>query len=239
MHLSTLLATAITAATTISAKPSTQKVAAYARDVPSLTVCACPEVATITYSQSVPDRTPFPDTEVGLCYDDTVGKLYINFTAYGEEYFYYDPTMVTNDPIYEYEVMETFISRGTVDPQTYLEFEINPGNVTWQAVVYNPSKVRAADSAFSPFMIEDPLMDGFAAATTVDEPAQTWSSQVQIPLGLFNVDPGTAKGTEWRMNFFRIIVSEDTYPNQTLGSWSPPDEASFHMTPFFGHVTFE
>ncbi len=51
-------------------------------------------------------------------------------------------------PFRQYEVMEAFIYHGTNDPQTYLEFEINPNNVTFQAFIHNPSKVRAAGAAF-------------------------------------------------------------------------------------------
>ncbi|KAH8201452.1 hypothetical protein TruAng_004376 [Truncatella angustata] len=241
MHVPSVSTVALAAAATAFA--DTQRVAAY-NSLPSLTVHACPKVATITYSHSVPEQTAFPTTEVELCYVEDQQTpsggsafLHINFTAYAEPYFYYDPSMGTNDPLYEYEVMETFISRGTNDPQTYLEFEVNPGNATWQAFVYNPSKVRAPNATFTNFPI-DPFAVGIAASTVLDEPAGVWSSYVQIPLGLFNVDRNSAKGTEWRMNFFRIVESEESYPDQTLGAWSPPDEASFHKTPFFGYVKF-
>lgn len=63
-------------------------------------------------------------------------------------------------------------------------------------------------------------------------------SQVQIPLGFFNVDEGEAEGTEWRMNFFRTTTSASTLPVQNYGAWSPPNELNFHMTPYMGHVSF-
>lgn len=43
---------------------------------------------------------------------------------------YYNESYTTNDPIWRFEVMEAFIALGTNDPQTYLEFEIAPNNVT-------------------------------------------------------------------------------------------------------------
>lgn len=239
MHTSTIgVLAAGGAAAAALASPSTQKVAVYNDGVPSLAVYACPQMASVTYSQSVPDQTPFPNTEVGLCYDDAAGFLHINFTAYEEEYFFYDPAMENNDNLFFYEVMEAFIAPGTADPQFYLEYEVNPNNKTWQAFIYNPSKVRESNTPFDHFFIDDIYTDGLTAQTTLDKPAQIWNSAVQIPLGLFNVDQGEAKGTEWRMNFFRIVESEESYPNQTLGAWSPPDEANFHMTPFFGNVKF-
>jgi hypothetical protein len=40
------------------------------------------------------------------------------------------------------------------------------------------------------------------------------------------------------MNFFRIITHRSTFPDQFYGAWSQPDEANFHMSPYFGHVKF-
>ncbi|KAK7732494.1 hypothetical protein SLS53_008499 [Cytospora paraplurivora] len=203
---------------------------------PALGVPHCPNTGSITYDQSVPDRAPFPETKVSLCYSNSL--IHINFTALEEENFYYNSSLSTNEEIYNYEVMEAFIYRGTNDPQTYLEFEVAPNNVTFQAFIYNPSKVRAAGAAFDRFYITDLAADGIVASTTLDYDAGTWVSDVQIPLGLFNVDNGTAKHTKWRMNFFRTITGPDTFPNQTYGGWSVPDEANFHMTPYFGEVAF-
>lgn len=172
--------------------------------------------------------------------------------------------------------METFIYRGTNDPQTYLEFEIAPNNVTFQAFIYNPSKVsfmipcyrifsltsakvRAAGAPFDTFFVATPLVDGLTAVTTVDTPKRLWVSSARIPLGFFNVDDGQAKGTQWRMNFFRIITAPSTFPDQWYGAWSPTPGSpgavrifqhlfsliaddfrfqNFHQTPEFGHVTF-
>lgn len=109
---------------------------------------------------------------------------------------------------------------------------------SFQAFIYNPSKVRADGAAFDTAYWNDTLLDGIAATTSLDKPAQTWVSHVQIPLGFFNVDEGMAKGTEWRMNFFRTVVKPETFPDQLLGAWNPTDAANFHKTPFFGDVKF-
>ncbi|KPM42911.1 hypothetical protein AK830_g3600 [Neonectria ditissima] len=204
--------------------------------VPSVNVPACPRVGTIKYSKSVPDQTDFPPTQVDICYTRT--SIALTFTAYNETSFYFDPDQGTNDDIWAYEVMEAFIYKGTEDPQTYLEFEVNPNNVTYQAFVYNPSKVRAEGAPFDHFFVSDPAADGFSATTTLDKRARRWRSNVKIPLGLFNVDKGAAKGTKWRMNFFRTTTSPSTYPDQGLGAWSSPNKASFHITPYFGRVHF-
>ena len=205
---------------------------ALANEVPYLEVPACPNVGTVHYDRSVPDKTTFPLTQVKLCYDNQA--IHIDFTAFNETNYYYNASQTTNDPIYKWEVMETFIYQGTNDPQTYLEFEISPRNVTFQAFIYNPSKLKATDT----FYITEPVADGLEATTSWDQCNQTWASNVSIPLGLFNIDKGRALGTQWRMNFFRTVVAPDTFPSQLLGAWSPPDEPSFHLTPYFGHVTF-
>ncbi|KAF5137268.1 Extracellular protein [Metarhizium anisopliae] len=205
--------------------------------VPSVTVPACSRgVGTVKYDKTVPDLKPFPRTQVDLCYNDT--HLDIKFTARDEVNFYFNSSQGTNADIWEYEVMEAFIYKGTDNPQTYFEFEVNPNNVTYQAFVYNPSKVRADGAPFDHFFVSDPPADGFSAVTKLDKPNQLWVSDVKIPLGLFNVDKGQAKGTQWRMNFFRTVVSPQTYPDQELGAWSVPNKASFHITPYFGYVKF-
>ena len=122
--------------------------AAIALEVPCLQVPACPALGTIQYDKSVPNKTDFALTQVDLCYDNT--SIEITFTAYNETNFFVNASQGTNDAIYEYEVMEAFIYQGTKDPSTYLEFEVNPINVTYQAFVYNPSKVRAPVSCSSP-----------------------------------------------------------------------------------------
>lgn len=210
-------------------------VAAVDIPLPSLLVPQCPGQGTAVIDRTAPDRTAFPLTTVSLCYTQTA--LQLNFTAFQETNYYYNASQGTNGDIYNYEVMEAFIYHGRNDPQTYLEFEVNPNNVTYQAVVYNPTKVRAANAPFDHFFVTDPSTDGFSASTTLDKAAQTWWSSVQIPLALFNLD-GHVQGSQWRMNFFRTITSPSMYPNQTLGAWSPPNQPSFHITPYFGHVAF-
>ncbi|PGG98994.1 hypothetical protein GX51_06491 [Blastomyces parvus] len=229
MLLNSLLVCALGAAMTVSA-------------VPSVKVPECPRKGQIVFDKSVPPGSKFPKTQVDLCYSTKPSKaspmLHLTFTAYDEQHFHFNPAQGTNDDIWEYSVMEAFIQRGDEPPQTYLEFEVNPNNVTYQSFIYNPSRVRADDAPFDHAFISDPFGDGMFAETTLDRPAKTWRSDVQIPLALFNVAGRNLRGTHWRMNFFRTITSPETFPAQQLGAWSPPFKASFHITPYFGHVIF-
>ncbi|XXG97859.1 hypothetical protein Hte_004173 [Hypoxylon texense] len=205
--------------------------------VPSLDAPACSVgKGTVQYNKSVPNQTDFPLTQVDVCYDDT--SIHLTFTAFDETNYYFNESQTTNDPIWQYEVMEGFIYHGTNDPKTYLEFEVSPNNVTFQAWIYNPSKVRAASAPLDTSYLTTPLVDGMTAETTLCKEQKTWTSSAIIPLGLFNVDIGEAKGTAWRMNFFRTVVSPESYPDQFLGAWNPTNESNFHMTPFFGNVNF-
>ncbi|KAK3690423.1 hypothetical protein B0T22DRAFT_481601 [Podospora appendiculata] len=233
MHPATLLLSLFTTpilASTASILAST----ASSPPVPSLAIPACPNQGTVTYTKSLPNLTSFPPTSVNACYSPTA--LHLTLTAHNETAFFFNASQTTNDPIWQYEVMEAFIARGEGDPQTYLEFEVSPANTTFQAFIYNPSKVRAAGAAFDTFFITQPGADGFRAVTRLDRERKTWKSKVEIPLGLFNVDEGEGRGTRWRMNFFRTVVSSEMFPDQVLGAWSPTNQSSFHMTPFFGRV---
>lgn len=127
---------------------------------------------------------------------------------------------------------------GTSNPSTYLEFEVAPNNQTFSAFIYNPSKLRATGAAFDRFYITDLAADELVAFTAIDTASKMWECQVEIPLKFFNVEDGCAKGTQWRMNFFRTTTSAETFPVQKYGGWSAPNETNFHMTPFFGNVLF-
>lgn len=206
--------------------------------VPSIGVPSCPDRATITYGKghSVPNHGPFPYTQVDLCYNATHIQLIL--TAHAETSFFYNASYHNNDPIYKYEVQETFIARATNDPSTYLEFEVAPNNVTFEAFIFNPSKIRAEGAAFDTFYIQTPVVDGLTSKTTLAKEDPMWVSEVAVPMALFNVDEGKAQGTEWRMNFFRTVTNKRMFPKQLLGAWSVPPEANFHMSPYFGRVRF-
>ncbi|KAJ1662614.1 hypothetical protein IW140_005722 [Coemansia sp. RSA 1813] len=198
-------------------------------------VPACPSTATFTFNIGIPDLNPrCPLTEVSMCYTDT--QLNLDFTAYNETSFYFDPSQGINGDIWEYEVVEAFLYKGTNDPQTYFEFEANANNVTYNAFVYNPSRIRATDAPFDHAFILDPFGDGFSVNTDVDKTNEMWTSSNVIPLALFNGE--SPKGTTWRMNFFRTVTSPRTYPQQQLCGWKNTNAANFHITSAFGTVAF-
>lgn len=129
----------LTLAMVVTVLAAPQQPKARGLDVPSLDVPACPDVGSISYTNTVPstDNTTFPKTEVSLCYDDA--SIHITFTALQEKSFYCksdsrvprrmqqcrlvieslltfvcwghtdNASVPVNGDIYDYEVMEAFI----------------------------------------------------------------------------------------------------------------------------------
>ncbi|KAJ2852266.1 hypothetical protein IWW36_000409 [Coemansia brasiliensis] len=203
--------------------------------IADLNVPACPQKETFTFNNGIPSvDLSCPLTQVSMCYTST--QLKIDFTAFNETNFFFDPDQGTNGDIWEYEVVEAFIYKGNDDPQTYFEYEVNANNVSYNAFVYNPSRVRAADAPFDHAFVVDPFGDGFEVDTQVDKSKHIWHSSNIIPLALFNGE--NPRGSSWRMNFFRTVTSPTTYPNQQLCGWKNTGAANFHISAAFGTVRF-
>lgn len=67
--------------------------------------------------------------------------------------------------------------------------------MTFNAWIYNPSKVRAAGYPFNGAYITDAIEDGIVGQTTLDRSMHTWVSDVKIPLAHFSVDQ--PQGSKW------------------------------------------
>lgn len=227
--------------------------------VPSLSVGRCNDKAVYAAADANTDATTatavidhftgtmapgFPKATVNVCY--TTSTLDLHFVA-NEEYTYYmnDEYTHHNDPIYEYTVMEAFVAVGPHNPTSYLEFEVNPHNVTWTAYIQNPN---GGANPIAAAMIDDLDVYGITASTFINETAKMWTSTVSLPFRMFNIDD-PIRHIEWRMNFFRTYFADvgnssssgATNPpqQQLFGAWSPNpvQPASFHQTPYFGRVT--
>ncbi|KAJ2891096.1 hypothetical protein GGI21_005954, partial [Coemansia aciculifera] len=151
-----------------------------------LHVPKCPATVQAKFTTQIPSGAACPQTNVDLCYTDT--SLNLVFTALGETAFYFDPKQTTNGDIWKYEVMEAFIYKGSDDPQTYFEYEVSPNNVTFNALIYNPSRASKANAALDHAFIANPFSDGFAVNTVLDKPNKKWTSHSTIPLALFTAE---------------------------------------------------
>ncbi|KAI9345250.1 hypothetical protein BDR26DRAFT_856613 [Obelidium mucronatum] len=206
-------------------------------------------IASVQIAQNLGDRSLYaaPST-VSICYTDDAIKL--NFLNTKEPYYAVNPAYGHNDNIWEQTVAEAFIVNVPsydVDPTTYLEFEVSPTNQTYSAFIYNPSKVRTAGTPFDHFFVGSQPIDstnsckdgrcarfnGITAATTTNKAQKTWTSDVSLPLALFNVN--RPAGTIWRANFFRTTFDGK---DQTYGAWNAPNVISFHQVPCFGTLQF-
>ena len=170
----------------------------------------------------------FPRTTVELCYTDEA--LELRFLALDETSYLVNNTLVNNDPLWMWTVMEAFIATGRHDPTAYLEFEVAPNNRIWTGLIHNPHKdFTSKATAF----IDDWDTYPIVAVTENDVRARMWQSDVSLPLSLFNV--AAPAGTVWRMNFFRTYYAHRG-AEQEYGAWNPNKLISFHQTPCFGHV---
>ena len=171
----------------------------------------------------------FPEATVILCYTDK--SLELTFKATGETSYLVNETMVNNDEIWRWTVMEAFIGVGEHAPTRYLEFEVAPNNVTWIGFIHNPNKdFTSKATAF----VDDLDTYPITVSTVRNGAEQTWTSTVSLPLSMFNVaDP---VNTKWRMNFFRTFYKDEN-SEQEYGAWIPNKQISFHQSECFGHVT--
>lgn len=200
-------------------------------DLPSMTVPNCND----GFSMAAINKRlgslaqDFPEASVILCY--TEKSLELIFKATGETSYLVNETMVNNDEIWRWTVMEAFIGVREHAPTRYLEFEVAPNNVTWIGFIHNPNKDFTSKATAFVNDLETYLI---TAGTVRSEAEQTWTSTVSLPLSMFNVaDP---VNTKWRMNFFRTFYRDEN-SDQEYGAWIPNKQISFHQTECFGHVT--
>jgi hypothetical protein len=141
-----------------------------------------------------------------------------------------------DDPIYEEEVVEAFLSP-TGDLRHYYEFEVSPQNVVFDAKVFSPDLNRAT-------MRVDTAWDCPGLATAVKrnlrgstgEADRWWSVEMSIPFAAFSEIALPQPGDSWRVNFYRI----DRADPPEFTAWSPTLEvpANFHVPERFGSLIF-
>ena len=133
-----------------------------------------------------------------------------------------------DDPIYKEDVVEVFISE-TGSLTSYKEFEVSPANVKFDAAIYNnPDKALQ--------VMTDWHAEGWKTDCYVNLEKSQFISVWEIPFKNFST--GTpVKGTEWRINCYRIdrnSAGQDEYT-----AWSPTGKADFHMPDSFGYLRFD
>jgi len=143
-----------------------------------------------------------------------------------------------DDPLYEEEAVEVFLSPGAGDPARYFEFEVSPKGTLFDAVIENPDGDRAT-------MRTDPSWDcpglrweaGPGTGAQGAQAAQDWWATLAIPWRALL--PEGTPATEplphtWRANFYRI--ERPRYGAPEFSAWSPTltTPADFHKPLRFG-----
>jgi hypothetical protein len=185
--------------------------------------------------QDVPALAPFTladgsgrarqQTRVRLCGDETA--LQVRFDC--EDRDAWGTYERRDDPIYEEEAVEVFLSAGEEDPARYFEFEVSPLGVLFDARIHNPTSRRAD-------MTADPSWDCPGLRWSVGRGAagQDWWTILSIPWR--GISPPGNPPRIWRANFYRIERPRDGEPE--FSCWSPTltRPADFHRPARFGFL---
>lgn len=130
-----------------------------------------------------------------------------------------------DDPLYDEDVVEVFLDESG-EGENYLEFEVSPANVLFDAEVtyFEEGRIRA-DTGWDAVGIE---------TTAIETDAGTRCVELHIPFENFREAP--TDGTVWRWNAYRI--DEDRDGTRQYSAWSPTGKINFHMPGKFGKLLF-
>ncbi len=131
-----------------------------------------------------------------------------------------------DDPLWQEEVVEVFLAPGEADPVDYLEFEVSPRGVLFDARIHNHTSLRPdlrADVAW-----DCPCVRWQAGSGTA---RQDWWAVLALPWSGLAGDPPMEV---WRANFYRIERPADG--SEEFSAWSPTlvRPADFHKPACFG-----
>lgn len=160
---------------------------------------------------------PEQATTVQLCWDDEA--LHVRFDC--EDRDAWGTFQKRDDPLWQEEVVEVFLAPGVEDPVRYMEIEVSPLGVLFDAKIHNPTGLRAD-------MTADLSWDCPGIRWLVGHGAERedWWAELSIPW--------EKPSRIWRANFYRVERPRDGAPEFTCWSptlASPPD---FHKPARFG-----
>ncbi len=179
-------------------------------------------VEAVTLRDTVTGDQPRLDTQVRACW--TKEELHICFECEDDHIV---ATMENrDDPIYDEDVVEVFIDELRTG-RDYLEFEISPRNVLFDALIHmeDDGETIQVDTSWD--------AEGFHTVIT-KESEQRYVYDIVIPFS--NVKQPPVKGTEWNWNLYRI--DDDQQGTRPYWAWSPTGKENFHVPKRFGSVVF-
>jgi hypothetical protein len=136
-------------------------------------------------------------TNVSVSYSEKY--LRINFECLEDDFVNQNTMTKHNDPLYNQEVFEVFISPGKEDSKSYLEIEINPKNALWAGKISNPSLGTEIQSLEAMIEHKD---TGINHSISVFK--TSWKGNLDIPWSLI----GTDTNGDYRVNFYRIRANQ-------------------------------
>ncbi|HET9228610.1 MAG TPA: carbohydrate-binding family 9-like protein [Thermoanaerobaculia bacterium] len=160
---------------------------------------------------------PKQGTLVRLCWDDEA--LHVRFDC--EDRDAWGTFRERDDPLWQEEVVEVFLAPWEEDPVRYIEIEVSPLGVLFDAVIHNPTGLRAdmtADLAWD--------CPGLRWQIGRGTQREDWWAELSIPW--------ETRSRIWRANFYRVERPRDGEPEFTC--WSPTltSPADFHKPARFG-----
>jgi hypothetical protein len=167
-------------------------------------------------------------TAARLCADGRA--LYVRFDC--DDTDIWGTYALRDDPIYNEEAVELFISAGEETPRSYFEFEVSPNGILFDAIVDNPSSTRRDMTAN--LLWQCP---GLRAHVERDDPANRWTAILAVPWA--GIAPAGAVPRIWRANLFRIERPRSGAAE--FSCWSPTlaTPADFHKPACFGTLIIE
>jgi len=174
-------------------------------------------------------------TEVRACWDDEC--LYLAFICIDTDIW--GNLRERDDPIWEEEVAEAFISSGG-DVTRYFEFNFSPHNVVFDAAIECP---ESGDRSLMQSDVSwncDGILSAVEVVGTLDDRTdldERWTVEAALPFSQIGREGRKpASGEQWRANFYRI----DREGDGEFSCWSPTlsDPPNFHVPGRFGSVVF-
>lgn len=134
-----------------------------------------------------------------------------------------------DEPLWQQEVVEVFLAPGAADPKRYVELEVSPTGVLFDAVVDNPTGHRRD-------LVADTSWDCPGLAWAAGIVPSGWWATLDVPwrsvlAALGEVDFPSV----WRANFYRVDRPRDGQPAEySAASPTLVTPADFHRPERFG-----
>jgi hypothetical protein len=142
-------------------------------------------------------------------------------------------------PLWEEEVVELFLDPWGAE-RVYVELEVSPRNVVFDAIVVN--RARDVEARRDLVALRAWRCAGLRTAVRVDgvigggAVSRGWNVEIAIPFRPLAPRLLPAPGVEWRWNAYRVDRAES---GDELQAFSPTGRRDFHVPERFGVLAFE